>query len=75
VRPLRDDDSLSSATPEKPNDRRSRSSKTAWSTVLNAVDKLRRTRAAKSPRSVAAKMSDITRSMAVSVENPGRKPD
>jgi hypothetical protein len=53
VRPLR-------ATPEKPNDRRSRSSKTAWSTVLNAVDKSSRTRAAKSPRSTAAKMSDIT---------------
>jgi hypothetical protein len=68
VRPLRYDDSQASATPEKPNDRRSRSSKTAWSKVLNAVDKSSRTRAAKSPRSTAAKMSDITRSMAVSVE-------
>jgi hypothetical protein len=74
VRPLRYEVSQASATLEKPNDRRSRSSKTAWSMVLNAVDKSSTTTAAKSPRSTAVKMSDVTRSMAVSVEKPGRKP-
>ena len=43
--------------------------------MSNAADRSKSTGAAKSPRSTASRISDITCRMAVTVECPARKPD
>jgi hypothetical protein len=75
LRPLRYDASQRSALPVMPDVRCLRFNRISWSTVLNAVNRSRRTSAAKSPPSTVARVSDKTCKMAVSVELPGRKPD
>ena len=64
-----------SATPSMPKLVLSLCSRMSWSTVSNAAERSKRTSAAKSPRSTAKRMSEITDRTAVSIEKHGRKPD
>ena len=72
VRPDRYDRNHRRAALSIPNVTRRRCGKMSWSTVSKAADRSSRTRVATSPQSTACRISESTRSMAVSVEWYGR---